>query len=42
VTRVAGEATVLTAARGERGHWRPDRTVTFRGRDEETRTYVRA
>ena len=39
---VAAEATVLTAEPGERHHWRPDRTVTLRGRDEETRTYVRA
>ncbi|MBJ7451400.1 MAG: adenylate/guanylate cyclase domain-containing protein, partial [Blastococcus sp.] len=39
---VAAEATVLTAAHAERDHWRPDRTVTLRGRDEETVTYVRA
>jgi adenylate cyclase len=39
---VAAEATVLTAEPDERRHWRPDRTVTLRGRDEETRTFVRA
>ncbi len=38
---VAGEATVRSAAPGERDRWRPDRTVTLRGRDEETLTYVR-
>ena len=39
---VAGEATVQAAGPDERPHWRPDRTVTLRGRDEETLTYVRA
>jgi class 3 adenylate cyclase len=38
---VAGEATVQAAPPAERDQWRPDRTVVLRGRDEETRTWVR-
>ena len=39
---VASEATVQGAAPDERAHWRPDGTVTLRGRDEQTRTFVLA
>ncbi len=39
---VASEPTVQGAAAEERDRWRPDRSITLRGRDEETRTYVRA
>ncbi len=39
---VAGESAVRGAAPDERERWRPDRTVTLRGRDEETQTYVLA
>ena len=39
---VASEPTVQAAAADERRHWRPEGEVTLRGRDEPTRTWVRA
>jgi adenylate cyclase len=39
---VASEPTVRAARPDERGHWTAGEAVTLRGRDEETRTYVRA
>ncbi|MGY1754745.1 adenylate/guanylate cyclase domain-containing protein [Blastococcus sp. SYSU D01042] len=40
--RVVASAATVAAAADERGHWTAGRAVTLRGRDEETRTYVRA
>ena len=39
---VASEPTVQSARPDERQHWTPDGEVTLRGRDEATRTWVRA
>ena len=39
---VASARTVQAAGPDERGHWRPDDEVVLRGRDEPTRTWVRA
>jgi class 3 adenylate cyclase len=39
---VASEPTVQAAAAEERDHWAPDGEVVLRGRDEPTRTWVRA
>ena len=40
--RVVASAATVAAAAAERAHWTADRAVTLRGRDEETRTFVRA
>jgi class 3 adenylate cyclase len=39
---VASEPTVRAAAESERSSWAPDDEVVLRGRDEPTRTWVRA